>query len=84
MAKEIFYVKVETAKTATVHAFSRSETGILDYAGTATPQTAELSQMQNVEGSVYFTPSWYTFLPTNLQAEISVFLPASIENLDAN
>ncbi len=84
MAKEIFYVKVETAKTATVHAFSRSETGILDYAGTATPQTAELSQMQNVEGSAYFTPSWYTFLPTNLQAEISVFLPASIENLDAN
>ena len=84
MAKDIFYVKVETAKAATVYAFTRSETGIMDYAGTATPSADELSQMQCVEGSAYFTPSWYTYLPKELQAEITVFIPAAIKDLDAN
>ena len=84
MAKDIFYVKVETTKAATVYAFTRSETGIMDYAGTATPSADELSQMQCVEGSAYFTPSWYTYLPKELQAEITVFIPAAIKDLDAN
>lgn len=84
MAKDIFYVKVETAKAANVYAFTRSETGIIDFAGTATPSASDLSQMQCVEGSAYFTPSWYTYLPEALQAEITAFIPANIENLDAN
>ena len=84
MATETFYVKVETAKMASVFAFSRSETGILDYAGTATPSADDLSQMQCVDGSAYFTPSWYTYLPNALHAEITVFIPADVQNLDAN
>lgn len=84
MANEIFYVKVETSKAATVYAFSRSDTGIMDYAGTASPSASDLSQMQCVEGSSYFTPSWYTYLPKALQAEITVFIPAAIKDLDAN
>ena len=83
MANEIFYVKVETAKATSIYAFSRSETGILDFNGTATPSTSDLSQMQCVEGSRYFTPSWYTYLPEELQAEILVYIPANIENMDA-
>ena len=78
MANEIFYVKVETSKAATVYAFSRSDTGIMDYAGTASPSAGDLSQMQCVEGSSYFTPSWYTYLPKALQAEITVFIPAAM------
>ena len=84
MATETFYVKVETVKMASVFAFSRSETGILDYAGTATPSADDLSQMQCVDGSAYFTPSWYTYLPNALHAEITVFIPADVQNLDAN
>ena len=84
MAKEIFYVKVETAKATSIYAFSRSETGIMDYEGSASPEESQLSEMQCVEGSTYFTPSWYTYLPREMQAEISAYLPASITNLDAN
>ena len=84
MANDIFYVKVETAKAANVYAFTRSETGIMDYAGVVTPSADGLSRMQCVEGSAYFTPSWYTYLPDALRAEISVYIPADIENLDAN
>ena len=42
MATETFYVKVETVKMASTFAFVRSETGILDYVGTATPSVDEL------------------------------------------
>jgi hypothetical protein len=83
MAKETFYIGVMTAEAATFYAFSRSETGILDFNGTATPSASELSQMQSVEGSRYFTPSWYTYLPQELQAEILVYIPANIDNMDA-
>ena len=60
MANEMFYVKVETPQNATVYAFTRSVTGILDYAGTAPAAEYEFSHMQCVDGSAYFTPSWYT------------------------
>jgi hypothetical protein len=82
MANETFYVSVKTPKVATIYAFSRSVTGILDYAGEATPTVDELSQMQCVEGSAYFTPSWYTYLPNELQASVNVYLPSNVENLD--
>ena len=84
MANEIFYVKVKTSKNETFYAFSRSETGILDYAGVSEPHAAELTQMQRVEGSSYFTPSWYTYLPKALQAEIGIYLPANIQDLDTS
>ena len=81
MAKENFYVCVKTLENATVYAFSRSVTGILDYVGEESPSD-ELSQMQCVEGSAYFTPSWYTYLPRELQATINVYLPCDVENMD--
>ena len=83
MANEIFYVKLESPKAVRFFAFSRSETGILDYQGAAEPESAALSQMQCVDGSAYFTPSWYSFLPTGLQASINVYLPGDIKNMDA-
>ena len=83
MANVIFYVKVKTTKATNIYAFSRSETGILDFNGTSAPSASELSQMQCVEGSRYFTTSWYTYLPEELQAEILVYIPANIENMDA-
>lgn len=84
MANETFYVSVKTPKVTTIYAFSRSVTGILDYAGEATPTVDDLSQMQCVEGSAYFTPSWYTYLPNELQASVNVYLPSNVENLDAS
>jgi hypothetical protein len=83
MANEIFYVKLESPKAVRFFAFSRSETGILDYQGAAEPESAALSQMQCVDGSAYFTPSWYSFLPTGLQASINVYLPGDVKNMDA-
>ena len=82
MASETFYVSVKTPRAAIVYAFTRSVTGILDYAGEATPTVDDLSQMQCVEGSAYFTPSWYTYLPNELQASVNVYLPSNVENLD--
>ena len=38
--------------------------------------------MQCVEGSAYFTPSWYTYLPSELRATVNVYLPHNVENLD--
>lgn len=82
MANEMFYIKVETPQNATVYAFTRSVTGILDYAGTASATEYDFSHMQCVDGSAYFTPSWYMYLPKELQATINVYLPNDIKNLD--
>lgn len=84
MANGMFYVKIESPKNATVYAFSRSVTGILDYVGKTTPTGDELSQMQCVDGSAYFTPSWYTYLPSELRATVCVYMPSNVENLDAS
>ncbi|OWV19905.1 hypothetical protein B7990_01670 [Fibrobacter sp. UWB4] len=82
MANEMFYVKIETSRDITVYGFSRSATGILDFVDGASAKDEELSQMQCVDGSAYFTPSWYMFLPKDLQATINVYLPSDVKNLD--
>ena len=82
MANEMFYVKIETSRKITVYGFSRSATGILDYVDGASAKDEDLSQMQCVDGSAYFTPSWYMFLPKDLQATINVYLPSDVKNLD--
>ena len=82
MANEMFYVKIETFRDITVYGFSRSSTGILDFVDGASANDEELSQMQCVDGSAYFTPSWYKFLPKVLQATINVYLPCDVKNLD--
>ena len=82
MANEMFYVKIETSRDITVYGFSRSATGILDFVDGASAKDEDLSQMQCVDGSAYFTPSWYMFLPKDLQATINVYLPSDVKNLD--
>ena len=82
MANEMFYVKIETSRNITVYGFSRSATGILDFVDGASAKDEELSQMQCVDGSAYFTPSWYMYLPKELQATINVYLPSDVKNLD--
>lgn len=80
-AQDIFYVKIESFQGEIFHQFTRSHTGILDYVGVI--DSADVSQMQCIEGSRYFTPSWYTYLPKEMIAEILVYLPRDIQNLDA-
>ena len=82
MANEIFYIKIETARDIMFYGFSRSATGILDLVDGASATDDELSQMQCVDGSAYFTPSWYMYLPKVLQATINVYLPNDVKNLD--
>ena len=82
MANEIFYIKIETARDIMFYGFSRSATGILDLVNGASATDEELSQMQCVDGSAYFTPSWYMYLPKVLQATINVYLPNDVKNLD--
>ena len=82
MANEIFYIKIETARDIMFYGFSRSATGILDLVDGASATDDELSQMQCVDGSAYFTPSWYMYLPKELQATINVYLPNDVKNLD--
>lgn len=82
MANEIFYIKIETARDIMFYGFSRSATGILDLVNGASATDDELSQMQCVDGSAYFTPSWYMYLPKELQATINVYLPNDVKNLD--
>jgi len=81
MAQDIFYIKLASSNKEVLHQFTRSHTGILDYAGIA--ESADLSQMQSIEGSRYFTPSWYTYLSKELLAEITVYLPGEIQKIDA-
>ena len=82
MANEMFYVKIETSRDITVYGFSRSATGILDFVDGASAKDEELSQMQCADGRAHFTPSWYMFLPKDLQATINVYLPSDVKNLD--
>ena len=81
MANETFYVRVKTQENATAYAFSRSATGILDYAGETTPTDDVLSQMQCVEGSAYFTLRQasvafsikFAIRPANSNSSIGIF-----------
>lgn len=97
MANDVFYVQIRTnpkIKTYDVlkkadsqiktYGFSCSVTGMLDFTGAEEPSEDVLAQMQCVEGSSYFTPSWYTYLPKELQAAINVYIPQNIKNLDSS
>lgn len=91
MNKELFYVEVKLPHKKLAYVFSRSLTGMLDYAGAAEaheiPQADEhgvYAGFQKVEASNYFSCSWYTFLPKDLQAEISVLIPDDVNDLDTN
>lgn len=82
MTRDTFFVQIEKETGKSLFAFTRSETGMMDYAGKV--ESADLSSMQVLESSRYFTPSWYTYLPQELLANITVYIPENIEDFDAN
>lgn len=86
MNTEKMLVEIKTPEKTLFHVFTRSITGVLDYTGAAEPRDipADDGSYQRIESSNYFSKTWYTYLPKNLQAEISVLLPADIQNLDTN
>lgn len=90
MTQDVFYVEIEQAEKTTVYGFTRSVTGVLDYTGDVSKDFQEdksysnPEKMQRVDSSLYFSPSWYTYLRSDFAANISVFIPKEIKNLDTN
>lgn len=92
MAQDIFYIEIDQAEKTSIFAFTRSETGILDYAGDVSKEYEggvcktynDPKKMQRIESSLYFSPTWYTYLHKDFAANISVFIPKNIQNLDTN
>lgn len=92
MVQDLFYVELAKADKTSIYAFTRSETGILDFAGDvpndyegdASKKYNNPEKMQRIDSSLYFSPSWYTYLSRNLTANISVYIPKNIKNLDTN
>ena len=65
--------------------FSVSRTGQLDFDGKITaPKATELTKMQKIEPSGYFSPSWYTYLPETTQSKITVFAKNSTKLDDSD
>lgn len=79
---EGFFVEVITQNQTSVFKFSMSKTGVLDYIGEV--ENFDDAKYQQIEASSYFSPSWYTYLPKTLQAEIKVCFAAGMEKLDAS
>ncbi|WP_407445170.1 hypothetical protein [Fibrobacter sp.] len=97
MTQDVFYIEIAKARDTLVYKFTRSATGMFDYEGDVTadffsdgnPKDAGRSYsdsktMQRVDSSLYFSPSWYTYLHRDFAAEISVYIPQNIKDLDAN
>lgn len=91
MEQTKFFVEIKLPQKKLNYAFTRSLTGMLDYAGPVdmgdTPEADENENCkgyQRVEASNYFSNSWCTFLSRDLQAEISILIPADIQNIDTN
>lgn len=92
MTQDLFYVEIAKAEKTSIYAFTRSATGILDFAGDVTKDIENDASrkynnpetMQRIDSSLYFSPSWYTYLSRNLMADISIYMPKNIQNLDAN
>ncbi|MCF0215455.1 MAG: hypothetical protein HUK21_03165 [Fibrobacteraceae bacterium] len=69
-----FVVLITTKESTLAFKFTMSKTGVLDYSGEL--DFSEIKEnvdgYQEVEASSYFSTSWYTYLPKELQAHISV------------
>lgn len=76
MAQENIIVESRTSKQVTRWGFTISITGQLDYTG-RTEQMPD-SKWNNIEGSTYFSSSWYTWLPESLRAQITVYLSSDV------
>lgn len=75
-----FFVEVSTPNSASVFKFTMSKTGTLDYFGEV--ENFDSEGCQQIEASSYYSPSWYTYLPKEMQAEIKVYFVAGMEKLD--
>ena len=64
------------------YAFSQSETGTLDFSGKV--ENPEISEYLEIEGSQYFSPTRYEYLPLELQADIRVLYRETVCMEDAN
>ncbi len=64
------------------YAFSQSATGTLDFAGKV--ENPDISEYQEMESSQYFSPTWYEYLPLELQADIRVLYKETVCMENAN
>lgn len=76
-----FFVEIITQGSTSVFKFTMSKTGVLDYHGEV--ENFNDADYQQIEASSYFSPSWYTYLPANLQAEIKICFKYGAEKLDS-
>lgn len=92
MTQDVFFIEIDQAKKTSIYEFTRSETGILDYAGDVSKDFEgdvgkkynDPKKMQRLNSSLYFSPSWYTYLHNNFAANISIYIPKKIRELDTN
>lgn len=77
-----FFVEITSKNSTSVFKFSMSKTGVLDYFGEV--ENFISSNYQQIDASSYYSPSWYTYLPKNLQAEIKICFEKGFEKLDVS
>lgn len=77
-----FFVELVAKSSTSVFKFSLSKTGVLDFSGEV--DGVDFAGYQQMECSTYFSPSWYTFLPKNLQAEIRLRFKDGMAKLNAS
>lgn len=79
---ENILIRIQDKESTRYYAFTQSATGTLDFLGKT--EKPDISDYQEIESSTYFSPAWYAYLPTFLQAEIHVLFKDSINLNDAN
>lgn len=77
------YIEIKRESASLWFKFTQSETGTLDYAGKCDALAAgTIEACQKIDSSMYYSPSWYIYLPKQMIAEISVYLPQEIGVID--
>lgn len=79
---ENILIRIQDKESTRYYAFTQSVTGTLDFIGKT--EKPDISDYQEIESSTYFSPAWYAYLPTFLQAEIHVLFKDSVNLNDAN
>lgn len=79
---ENILIRIQDKESTRYYAFTQSATGTLDFLGKT--EKPDISDYQEIESSTYFSPAWYAYLPTFLQAEIHVLFKDSVNLNDAN
>lgn len=79
---ENIFIRIQDKESSRYYAFTQSVTGTLDFIGKT--EKPDISDYQEIDGSTYFSPTWYTYLPKALQAEIHILFRDSANLTDAN